>query len=361
MIKESAFARDVRKTKHSTGAYEWWYFDAVSDDGDIEFVVIFYEGNPFSRRYINRQQNEKNALAENFPAISISVYKDNTPIYYSFTEVSKKNANFGDDVPHVQIDNHLMIGSREEQTLSYRLRLQEQLPSGDAIEADIVFESGSLPNDSLKLSDEVNERHQWHLIQPCAQVDGTIKCTSKQEKKPYHINFRGKGYHDHNIGAEPMKQAFEEWYWGRFHMPDHTFIYYVMGEAAQTEKGWLIENDTLTVSQVFDTVVREDTAASLYGLRTERKLIFSNTDSEILVQQSRVLDNGPFYQRFSSDAFFDISTFNRAASSQGISEYLCPPRIYHRLYWPLANMRIRYKMEDPHWVQRSKTLYRWTW
>lgn len=361
MFKESVFTQDVRKIKHSSGAYEWWYFDAISDNGSTEFVVIFYEGNPFSRRYINCQRNEKEALAANFPAISISVYKNNHPIYYSFTEVRKNNATFDDDVPHVRIEDHAMMGSRESGTLTYRLRLRENLASGDTIDANIVFESSDLSDEMLNLPDGKSERHRWHLIQPWAKVNGYIKCTSKKENKPYYINFKGEGYHDHNVGAEPMKQAFNEWYWGRFHLPEHTFIYYVRGDTVQEKKGWLIENDSQQVVQMFDKVTMEDSAPSLYGLRTERKLTFGNSGSEILVQQSRLLDNGPFYQRFSSDVFFNLSLITGVESSKGITEYLCPPRIHNRLFWPLTNMRIRYKMEEPHWVQRSKTLYRWTW
>ena len=33
------------------GAYEWWYFDAVSDDGNFVFVAIFFLGTPMSPYY----------------------------------------------------------------------------------------------------------------------------------------------------------------------------------------------------------------------------------------------------------------------------------------------------------------------
>ena len=66
----SNFAKDIRSVKKESGAYEWWYFDAVSDDDSVEIVVIFYEGNPFSRRYIQHQQNGASATPSNFPAHS---------------------------------------------------------------------------------------------------------------------------------------------------------------------------------------------------------------------------------------------------------------------------------------------------
>lgn len=35
-----------------SGGYEWWYFDALSEDRNWFFVIIFYQGNPFSPEYI---------------------------------------------------------------------------------------------------------------------------------------------------------------------------------------------------------------------------------------------------------------------------------------------------------------------
>jgi len=73
------------------------------------------------------------------------------------------------------------------------------------------------------------------------------------------------------------------------------------------------------------------------------------------------LDNGPFYRRYSSDAFLRIKHRGLVESKSGITEYIYPSRIYSRIFWPFVDMRIRYAAENPHWIQRSKTLYRWTW
>ncbi len=360
MIENSTIKRDIRTTKNTPGAYEWWYFDAVSNDGRTKFVIIFYEGNPFSRRYINRQENTHDAYAKEFPAISISVYQNDQPVYYSFTEVEPNNATFSDDVPFVQIGNHMMEAQEQAGDLQYRIELNEELASGDSIEADITFTSNGQINESVALPLEKSGHHVWNIIQPSAQVSGEIVCTADGQNQTL-IPFEGTGYHDHNMGNEPLKEQFEDWYWGRFHFPDHTFIYYAMDNIEQETYGWLIENYTGNVVQEYKRMQRSDTSMTLYGLMTDRKLTFSSPDSEILVQQARLLDNGPFYQRYSSDVFLEIPSQNVLESVEGVSEYICPPRIYNKLFWPLTNMRIRYEQESPHWVQRSKMLYRWTW
>ncbi len=39
-------------------------------------------------------------------------------------------------------------------------------------------------------------------------------------------NFAGRGYHDHNAGAEEMSLAMRRWEWGRVHIGDRTHVYY---------------------------------------------------------------------------------------------------------------------------------------
>jgi carotenoid 1,2-hydratase len=356
---QSTFSGDIRSAKSAPGAYEWWYFDAVSEDGDIEIVVIFYDGNPFSRRYIQHQRNGTKAAAEDFPAVSISVYKNHQPLYYSFTEVDKSKALFGEDNPSLKIAGHTMEGRNANGKITYDLSLKEKLPSGDAIVGQFTFESPKTATDLFEESRNSSKNHRWNLVQPQAGVSGTLKVFARNEPS-VTLNFKGSGYHDHNVGDEPLKHQFTDWYWGRFHFERTILVYYVM-DKQQSQFGWLISRDSREIIDTFDDVKMEDYGRTLYGLTSARKLTLSNDKANVMVQQAHQLDNGPFYQRFSSDAFLNMHELNTMQSSRGITEYLCPPRIYKRLFWPLTNMRIRYQKESPHWVQRSKTLYRWTW
>lgn len=356
----SNFAKDIRSVKKESGAYEWWYFDAVSDDDSVEIVVIFYEGNPFSRRYIQHQQNGASATPSNFPAISISIYKDHEPIYYSFTEVPKSEASFEREHPGVCIADHEMNGSKHDGQTIYTLRLKEELPSGDAIVGNLTFTSPVVSEKLVLVKNNDQQNHTWNLVQPRARVTGKIRCFSRNES-PVKIDFRGNGYHDHNIGREPLKNEFDDWYWGRFHFERTNLVYYVMGDNSQKHYGWLISRDNKEIVETFNDIQLEDFSRSLYGLSTSRRITLSNERAHVMVQQVHRLDNGPFYQRYSSDAFLNIPEYNIVQSSRGVTEYLCPPRIYKKMYWPLTNMRINYKAEGAHWVQRSKLLYRWTW
>ncbi len=348
----SKFSEDVRQPVHSTGGYQWWYFDGSSRDDRFSFVVIFYEGNPFSTRYNGAQLADKNLSPADYPAISISVYEHGKPIYYSFTEFDKADCHFDEQKPDLAIGDHTVAGTKAEGHLKYELQLKEQLPNGDQLNGEIIFESNTNSH-FLEESSEAGGGHEWNLVQPRAEIKADLELDIEGKRRKIH--FEGLGYHDHNTGQEPMRNEFDDWYWGRFHFDSATLIYYVMNrKEEQQHRAWLFDNESFEVLHRFGGL-------TLFGLRTARKLGFKSAAAEVQVQQSQLLDNGPFYRRYKSDAFLKLSEKHRVESVKGISEYIRPDRIYSRIFWPFVNMRIWYKSEGAHWVQRSKKLYRWTW
>ena len=351
----SDFHNDVQTPKTSPGSYEWWYFDAISEDG-YSVVIIFYDGNPFSRRYIKKLEEGLPSAASDFPAISISVYHKNKPLFYAFEEVHRDQSEFSEKAPAVTIGNCHLKGVENGSEIIYMLSLDHTLVNGDRLHGELCFRSDyEVPEGFCSGANVENEDHAWNLVMPKGRVTGTLQLTGYHKQS---IEFSGTGYHDHNCGSEPMKESFREWYWGRYHLSDSTLIYYLMLEKREWEmKAWLLgdEGDLLP----FDGEIRmSDKQLSLFGMRSARKISFKTDGAEGLLQLSRLIDNGPFYQRFHGELILHRAGGVEKAS--GISEYIYPSRIYNRLFWPLVNMRIRYPGK-PHWVQRSPRLYRWTW
>lgn len=359
----SDFRKDAARSEDPTGGYEWWYFDATSADEKLSFVVIFYRGNPFSRRYISRLSADGvNARPSAFPAISISIYEDANPIYYSFTEFKQSDCLFDEERPFVEIGPHTMEARHTSGSLQYQLSLEETLASGDQLEASFTF-TGPSPSESLfaNVDNLQSGGHAWNLVQPRTEVEGAIHI-SGPTIKTRELAFEGTGYHDHNTGDEPMHDEFADWYWGRFHFDFATLVYYVMNrQNAKQHQAWLISKDSAGLLQIFDQIDLTDNGFTLFGLQPYRKIGLRSDEAEIQVQHRQVVDNGPFYQRYHSDAFLRIPDLNIVEQQQGISEYIYPDRINARAFWPFVDMRIRYKTEKPHWVQRSPRLYRWTW
>lgn len=349
----SNYSKDTKTEKVQPGSYEWWYFDAVSVDG-YKIVIIFYDGNPFSRRYIKALEKNTENRADYFPAISISVYDNGTPIFYSFREVEPEGAEFSKDTPFGSIENCYFKGKNHQARLQYSVKLDQKLASGDSIQSNLLFSNDiqSMPNFSA--SDSDGEAHVWNLILPSCHVKGDITIDGYENQS---IKFIGLGYHDHNTGFEPLKNSFKEWYWGRYHMDDTTFVYYLMNRGDYWEnKAWLVDKNG-TVEEC-NEIEMSNFGMSIFGLSTARVIECKANGMKLHLQLDQVLDNGPFYQRFAGRLIckdeFGVS------EAIGISEYIKPDRIYKKLFRPLVNMRITYPGKI-HWVQRSPHLYRWTW
>lgn len=367
---------DIEAEEHPTGnspdGYEWWYFDASDEAGRYRLVVIFYRGNPFSRRYRHALEQGGEVTPDEYPAVSISLYDRGSARFYSFVEYHPQEGDFGSRGRTVRIGGHLLEGEKSESGgLRCRLELSEELPSGDALRGEVTFE-GPAAAPSL-FRDEISGEtggfsgrkapHRWALVLPRARVSVDLRLETPGSPAA-GFAWTGTGYHDRNGGDEPLRRGFGEWYWGRFHFDAGTLVYFAArgkGAGRGYRRGWLISPEGERIIRRFGEIRLEDRGWSLFGLRTARRVILRGGEARCAVQQSVVLDNGPFYRRFRSRAFLYLSGEKLPEARDGITEYLRPDRIHHPLFRPLVDMRIRYRAEEPHWVQRSGRLYRWTW
>ncbi|MEX0780476.1 MAG: hypothetical protein WD491_12375 [Balneolales bacterium] len=363
----SDYNKDIPSAKTVPGSYEWWYFDGVSYDEQYRFVVIFYEGNPFSTKYIrnlSRKNYKKKALAENYPAISISVYENDEPIYCCLSEYPPEDCSFSKDRIEIKVGDNTLTAINDDGDVTYLLNLYENLPSGDRLNADLSFKSEDIERGLLTDSGKKNtdsEGHMWNLVQPRANVSGRIYIY-ENSNIIHRIKLAGIGYHDHNLGTEPAKEEFVNWYWGRFHFDKGTLVYYVMNrKGSRQQKAWLIGPQNQECLMEFSNIILNKSKMNRFLLASNRNLEFKNDHASVFIQQNKELDSGPFYMRFASDAVLYNNQSGKADKSTGVTEYLKPDRIYSRIFWPLVNMRQRYVRQKPHWVQKSSKLYRWTW
>ncbi|MCH8556203.1 MAG: hypothetical protein LAT84_00210 [Balneolia bacterium] len=360
----SDFKFDKPAEKPESGSYEWWYFDAADEKNEWHVVVIFYDGCPFSTKYnTNWASESKISSAKEHPAISISLYFKGEPVFYSMSEYPPSQAEFNMISDHeikVQVGKNILTLRRAGNQLQHTLELNETLPSGDELNGTMVFTSETVSETLFGNQSAQESGHGWNLTQPRADVsfDMALKSAVRGEK---FITWKGTGYHDHNLGAEPMKNEFSDWYWGRFHFPEHTLVYYLMNTGKTTDyKAWLLNRKGELQSE-FDEGSLSTFMSNMFLLTAARTINLGNKQQDkVMIQQSRILDSGPFYFRFRSDAILHLPGTDQLEQGSGITEYIRPSRIHARLFWPLVHMRYRYA-DSPHWVQKSPRLYRWTW
>jgi len=348
---------DVPFESKPSGGYEWWYFDAISDDGEWSFVIIFYIGNPFSPEYI-QNIDVHSSKPDDHPAVSISVYHNSKAEFYSFIEYSKNDLKWDEEQKVLEIGNNKFKKSIETNDLYYQMKIDQLLESSHSFSAEIEFKSKTSNPELFQRTGECFQKHFWNLIQPKAEVKAKISIKGKGGIQK--IDFKGLGYHDHNVGLEPMKNEFVDWYWGRLHFKKSTLVYYVMNRKnEQQHQAWLISNDNQKVLDEFHSVETEDAMSNFFGLSSAREIRLQSDDSEITIQANSLLDNGPFYQRFKSSAIMNRGA--ELAVAEGITEFIYPNNIYKKLFWPAVRMRLRFATKKPHWVQKFKMFYEWTW
>ena len=350
----SDFYKDTQTQGKGSGSYEWWYFDFLSSGG-YSVVIIFYDGNPFSRRYISEMDGGQSANPGKYPALSLSVYKKGKPLFYLFDECDPAETGFSEEQPAGFVKKNSFSGSKTAAGLKYDIILNQKLPSGDKIEASLSFASQSWDASEFVKVSGGKADHIWNLVGPRCEVSGEIKISGFEE---HQIDVAGTGYHDHNVGFEPMKESFTEWYWGRYHLSQSTLVYYLMNEHGTWKyKAWLIGLRG-GIRQLETKMKSANLQRNLFGLKSCRAFIFYDDHTELYLQKDRVTDDGPFYQRFEGRLI--AKTDEKIEECRGISEYIYPSRIYNKLFWPLVNMRIAYPGKA-HWVQKNPRLYRWTW
>ncbi len=322
------------------GAQEWWYFDAIADDGEWALVVVWYAGLPFDPSYgLAAIRHLKDPARHPIPdaldhaAIGFSLYRRGKTAAYALNRYPSDRFAHEADPFSVAV-----AMSRVERTGSgYALHVETPAVDGRrTIRADLRF----VPADGTEpLERDLGGRggaHHWILAAADCRVEGTVVVDGPG---PLSVDFRGRGYHDHNAGAEEISVAWTRWRWGRVHVGARTAIYY----RAEPRDGamrslWVVCEDGRP------EVVRDDAALSFddwhrhpLGIRHARSLGIDGIDPPPRWRHRDLVDYGPFYLRWLTEFTVDGRT------ATGFTELL-EARSLHK---PWFNWMIPYRLKTP--------------
>jgi carotenoid 1,2-hydratase len=350
----SSIADDVwHPEKSAAAAYEWWYFDAISDDGRDALVVIFLDNFVFSPRYNafcaqNQSQNtNKSALRdppsaiERFPAVTFCLYRDGKPVFRAINEASAGDFAANQNFPACQIGNSRFDFEATPYGVRYLLDVNVVLRGGKRLHA--ALEWLIVERDFAPVKCEIKaDGHFWNLASPRADVTGKIRVLSPNEKEEAEkIQFRGTGYHDHNFDSRWLPATVAEWQWGRAHFADCTAIFYLYRELNQsqpTTRLYFVKDNKLSVSDAAFSAAAN--TRHLFGVKYPQQLEFLTADGcSLSVRQNRIIDASFFYLRFLSEMILETPD-GRRHETIGITEHLAPRSLRYRWLDWLVNMRI---------------------
>lgn len=347
----SSIAGEVWHGDAPTPAYEWWYFDALSDDGRDALVVIFLTNFVFSPRY-NRaaaeslRQSGQSSSATQFPAVAVCFYRDGRPLFRAINEYPTEAFQANVTYPECSIGKNsfrlVMSGSQPR----YELNIETALRPNRIFQARLewTMQAGDFFAEATETVADA-AAHHWNMVAPRCGVSGEVAIIERNGASSFENNFRGTGYHDHNRDTRWMPATVDEWQWGRFHFPQTTAVFYCYRER---------DNENAFVTRLY--LIRENSLSAhspqLKGNQLHRHffglqypgLLSLQTKSEthgpsLRIRQQRIIDSSFFYLRFLSEATLEMAE-GRVEEATGITEHLAPKTLrFPWLRW-LINMRI---------------------
>ena len=359
----SSVAADVWHPKKAASAYEWWYFDALSDDAGEAIVIIFLDNFVFSPRYNTQElKNTEAARSEKFPqrmrralfnpksqipnpksrfpAVAFVYYRDGKPFYRAINEFAENDFAASLEKPQCRIGDCSFTYETESYGSGYLISINAKLSRERRLEAN--FEWLSIESDfAAEKSAPTETAHCWNLVAPRSDVSGKITVFDKNGVSVDARSFRGTGYHDHNLDNRWLPDTVREWHWGRVHFADATAVFYRYCETVSdqpTTKLLVVEGGELReyAAEYEETGFERDK----FGIRYPAQMRFASADNcFLLVKHKKVVDSSFFYLRFLSEMTL-ILPDGKARQTVGITEYLAPKALKRRYLNFLINMRI---------------------
>lgn len=324
--EEAAHGEWLRRTP---GAYEWWYFDALSDSGEWAVSCIWFLGNPFSPYYRQSALGlPADPYAEN--AFFFALYRHGRLHAYHFTRFSPADITAAESMPlclGFGPNTLLMTGPGQ-----WRLEIADENANGRRLTAALSFAGPPLvPDDSEESLSDTD--HSWLPVAPFCRVGGEICLREPHNPGLERIAFTGTGYHDHNWGRLPFDAAIRDWYWARAALSSErsVILYHVRPRRGPAVSHLLLfERGRLTRHAPSADVRLSRPVLTGFGTRYFSSLSAAGAGFEAGFRLGTRLDSAPFYLRTLCDA--TVTLDGRTESGRGLGEYLRP----RPMSWPLV-------------------------
>lgn len=283
-------ATEALRVGDRPGAYQWWYFDATSDDGEWALVVLFFVGSVFSPWYFARLAAGERALPTEHPAVNVALYRRGRSALWSFNERPARALSGAFD-PTLRIGGSGLYRSPEG---SYELELFESaspLSLARRVRGSVRFESAGPrgpSNAALPLDEE--GRHHWMCALP--------RCRVTVELAEPSLRWTGSGYHDMNRGERPLGQDFQRWSWSRVHSDGGTEVRY--DRTLRTGRRRALELSSFggahAAETVRDELLREELPLRRGGWLLDEPALWPSRRGPLRDLQR--VESSPFYARY---------------------------------------------------------------
>ncbi len=177
---------------------EWWYFDAVLNDGySVQLSIRLIS---FLRQILG------------FAVLRLDIYKDGNLKTHNRKVYFLKQLHLSTNEPLIKLGKkHIMKGYIDEKTKKWTYDLSFKI---DDASADLCFIGITKGWKGTNPSGD-----GWGVILPRAEVSGEIKIGNEK------ISVNGIGYHDHNWQVKTAAVLNFGWFWGKINTNNYTIVW----------------------------------------------------------------------------------------------------------------------------------------
>jgi len=340
----SSVTADVWHGNQAPDAYEWWYFDAISDDGSEAIAIWFLDNAVSSPRY-NRTLNigiDSDTASPNerrFPGVFFAYYKNGKPIVRTFNEFSPMDFSADQASPACKIGPSGFRFDAAPYGSGYSLEIRSSLSRGQMLEAK--FEWVSIEADFLREDgQDARGLHVWNIVAPRSDVSGRIDLIDRKGKVKAGYHFRGTGYHDHEYDSRRFADTILERHWGRAHFTDSTVVFqkHIESEGGESSRLVLIKDGRLIEREV--RCEEQNFVRNKFGIKYPTRVSLTSDDGiRLRIKPIKVLDSSFYNLRFASEMTLTLRD-GKPRKSIGLTEIVAPKTLKYRWLDWLADMRI---------------------
>lgn len=190
---------DGRRLAPGKGHWEWWYFDAIMDDGMVVTIQFMTKNNKSIKQ------------EEDTPLLKCLVTTAEGVSYEQDLSFELSECSIAEGACDVRYGQNRFFGDLS----TYQIRVV----SDGHVGCDLKLTSTASPyrpeTGIFELDNDPEKIYTWFCTVPGGIVEGTVEL----DGKPIHVN--GTGYHDHQWGTTNYPQWFNNWVWARQNFGDY--------------------------------------------------------------------------------------------------------------------------------------------
>ncbi|MDR1654171.1 MAG: hypothetical protein LBS01_11115 [Prevotellaceae bacterium] len=193
---------DGRRDDGRKGSFEWWYFDALLDDGTKIIITFFPE------------IQSKIKKSGDFPFCRIDITSPNGIMHTENFMCPAHESSFSKEQCDIKIGKHRVTGDLK----NYSIHIEPV----NGLGADLKLVSQGKPWRSgtsyFSFGNNEEKYFTWLCVAPKGEISGTITINGKSK------TVKGFGYHDHQWGNIMHMFAWNQWIWARQNFGDYNLV-----------------------------------------------------------------------------------------------------------------------------------------